>query len=209
LELTAESGCSGLYIGFESVSDYQLGKMRKSFKDLKKVEEAIAKIHSFGIPMLASMIFGFDDDTKHVFSETLEFLYKNRIGLANFNVLTPYPGTKIYHQFKEEQRFLTNDWRCYDNNTVVFRPKNMTPLELQAGRLWATQQFTKISAIMKRLLFHPYHHHPLMHLGINFGSRQSCKYEIKRFPKLISTILQPEGQGVYKAHIKSFKFLSN
>jgi hypothetical protein len=129
--------------------------------------------------------------------------------LANFNVLTPYPGTKIYHQFKEEQRFLTNDWRCYDNNTVVFRPKNMTPLELQAGRLWATQQFTKISAIMKRLLFHPYHHHPLMHLGINFGSRQSCKYEIKRFPKLISTILQPEGQGVYKAHIKSFKFLSN
>jgi radical SAM superfamily enzyme YgiQ (UPF0313 family) len=209
IKLAAESGCNGLFMGFESVSVSQLKTMRKSVKELKMVEEAINKIHSFGISILASLIFGFDGDTKQIFSETLEFLNKNRIGLANFNVLTPYPGTKLYRRFKEERRLLTSDWRCYDNNTVVFKPKNMTPLELQAGRIWTTKQYTRIGAIMTRLLFHL--NHPLMHVSINLGSRQSCKNEIKRFPKLISGILRPENKTAHEAEkysLRSFKFSS-
>ena len=80
------------------------------------------------------MVFGFDDDTKAVFPETLEFLQRNNISTASFNILTPYPGTRVYEQFKIEKRLLTTNWRFYDHATVVFKPKHMTPYELQEGQ---------------------------------------------------------------------------
>src|SRR3990172_8193142 len=130
MKLAAESGCIVLFFGLESVSTSTLSKMRKSIKDLTDNEEAIKKVRDFGIVFHASMVFGFDDDDRSIFDETLEFLMKNRIASVTFNILTPYPGTRIYNKFKEEGRLLTEKWQYYDHNTVVFKPKNMSPQEL-------------------------------------------------------------------------------
>ncbi|MCK7483916.1 MAG: hypothetical protein M0C28_48195 [Candidatus Moduliflexus flocculans] len=56
-----------------------------------------------GIFVLASMIFGFDEDTKDVFDETVKFLIKNKVHSVAFNVLTPYPGTKTFRKMKERR----------------------------------------------------------------------------------------------------------
>ncbi len=201
LRLAAESGCIGLFFGLETVSKSQLKKMRKSFKEIELVEEAIKKVKSIGIYFHASMIFGFDDDTKDVFPETLDFLVKNRIGSASMNVLTPYPGTRIYQKFKDEGRIITHNWRYYDHNTPVFQPRHMSPLELQIGRLWAVKEFTKITESMKRLVYN--FSHPLMHIGINIGSQRSVNNEIKHFPRVASQIHQSgresERQMKYRA----------
>ena len=55
-----------------------------------------------------------------MFTAVGEFLMRNKISTTSFNVLTPYPGTKVYEQFKEEGRLLTTDWKYYDHTTVVF-----------------------------------------------------------------------------------------
>jgi radical SAM superfamily enzyme YgiQ (UPF0313 family) len=196
LRLAAESGCGGLFFGLESVSEYRLEKMRKSIKKIENVEEAIKKVKSFGIHFHASMVFGFDEDTKQTFTETLEFLNKNKVGSATFNILTPYPGTKIYQQFKKEGRLFTDDWRYYDHNTVVYKPKNLTPVELLAGRLWTRREFTKISAIMKRLPFN--FAHPFLNLALNIGARYLCKNQIKNFPKLASELFRLENNAIGK-----------
>jgi len=196
LQLAAESGCGGLFFGLESVSEYRLGKMRKSIKKIEKVEEAIKKVKSFGIHFHASMVFGFDEDTKHTFTETLEFLNKTKIGSATFNILTPYPGTKIYQQLKKEGRLFTDDWKYYDHSTVVYKPKNLTPLELLAGRLWVRKEFTKISAIMKRLPSN--FAHPLLNLALNIAARYLCKNEVKNFPKLASELFRLENKAISK-----------
>jgi len=196
IQLAAESGCIGLFFGLESVSKNELDKMRKSIKDIEKVEEAIKKVKDYGIHFHASMIFGFDSDKKDIFSETLEFLNKNKVGTADFNILTPYPGTKIYDQFKKEDRILTYDWRYYDHSTVVYKPKYLTPLELQAGRLWVIKEFTKLSSTLYRL---PYNFSsPLFHLVVNLMSKKSIKKEIKNFPQLAFKILQLQGDEMYR-----------
>jgi len=110
--------------------------------------------------------------------------------------LTPYPGTKTYQQFKKEGRLFTDDWRYYDHNTVVYKPKNLTPLELLAGRLWVRKEFTKISAVMKRLPFN--FAHPFLNLALNFGARYLCKNEIKNFPKLASELFRLENNAIGK-----------
>lgn len=194
MKLAVESGCIGLFFGLESVSESQLLTMRKSIKEIEKVEEAIKKVKSFGIHFHASMIFGFDDDTKDIFSETLDFLDKNRIGSASLNILTPYPGTRTYQKFKNEGRIITDNWRYYDHNTVVFKPKNMSPLELQVGRLWAVEEFTKISATMRRLPFNT--SHSLLHLAVNLGSRRSIYNEIRYFPWIAAELYESEWDAI-------------
>ncbi len=68
---------------------------------------------------------------------------------ASFNVLTPYPGTKIYEDLNNEHRLTTTNWKYYDHNTVVFKAKNMTPYELQIGKINARKKFYSISSELK------------------------------------------------------------
>ena len=182
MKLAAKSGCGALFFGLESVSVVQLKKMRKSIKDVAKMGEAVKRIKGMGIHFHASFVFGFDDDTTSIFPETLEFLHKNKISSASFNILTPYPGTAVYKQFKEEGRLLTDDWKYYDHSTVVFKPKNMTPYELQSGEIWAKKEFSKISSILKNLPWNL--SHPLLYFAMNFGTRQNVKTDMKRLPTL-------------------------
>jgi hypothetical protein len=105
-------------------------------------------------------------------------------------MLTPYPGTKIFNKMRNEGRLLTENWRYYDHNTVVFQPKHMSPLELQVGRLWAVQEFTKLSATMRRFLTD--FNHPFAHLALNLGCRKSINNEIRDFPRLATELYQAE-----------------
>jgi len=115
MKLAYESGCASLFFGVESVSKTILKRMRKSIKDISKIEEAIKRVKDIGIHFHASMVFGFDEDTEAVFDETLEFLMKNKIGTTTFNILTPYPATNVYRQLEEQGRLLHKNWTQYDH----------------------------------------------------------------------------------------------
>lgn len=181
MKLAAESGCGGLFFGVESVSAAQLQKMRKSLKDIALVEDAIKRVRDAGILFHASLIFGFDEDTKAVFPETLEFLTRNKIGTATFNVLTPYPGTRVYEQFRREGRLLTDDWRYYDHATVVFRPRNMSPYELQKGKTWVKREFSSLSSILRRLPANMLH--PFIYAAMNLAIRKNAIEDYRELPR--------------------------
>lgn len=200
MKLAAQSGCAILFFGLESVSTSTLKKMRKSIKELIDNEEAIKKVKGFGIVFHASMVFGFDEDDKSIFDETLEFLMKNKIATVTFNILTPYPGTRIYDKFKEEGRLITEEWQYYDHNTVVFRPKNMTPQELLEGHLYARKKFYSMSSIIRRLSHGS--SHPLVYTAMNFGFRKSIKEDMKNLNNEI-TRLQVM-QDAAKSFLKKF-----
>lgn len=173
LRLAKESGCVGLFIGIESVSSDNLKRLRKAPDDAKEYSRAIKIIRDSGILFHASLVFGFDHDDKSIFEKTLNFLEKNRITSATFNILTPYPGTTIFDRFKKEGRLLSQNWQDYNHRTVVFRPKNMTPEELAEGFLWLARNFFAKASIFSRF-FHSYTH-PLLYFCTNWGLRNSFK----------------------------------
>jgi hypothetical protein len=73
--------------------------------------------------------------------------------VASIGSLTPFPGTPIFRKLEQEGRILTHDWSKYNARTdVVFRPRQMTPDQLQAGVEWVTKQFYSLSSISRRLL---------------------------------------------------------
>jgi radical SAM superfamily enzyme YgiQ (UPF0313 family) len=182
MQLASESGCKALFFGLESVSETQLKTMRKAIKEIDDLENNLKKIRKMKILIHASMIFGFDNDTEKVFDETVEFLIRNKVSTASFNILTPYPGTKTYNDLKKDGRLLTSDWRYYDHNTVVFKPANMSPEKLQEGKVKAREKFYRLSSLCQRITGNLFS--PGIFLATNYGHIKQVKIEQKRILKL-------------------------
>ena len=152
LSLAAESGCQWIFIGIESISEKNLIKMRKSFNKVRQYKESFKKIHDAGINIFGSFIFGLDEDDKNVFKDTVDFAIDVKLDAANFYILTPLPGTKLFQEMKESGRLLHTQWDKYDANHVVFKTDRMTSDELLEGLIYAYNYFYSIPSIFRRIL---------------------------------------------------------
>ena len=152
LKLARESGCRIVSLGFDSVVQDSLDQSNKGFNRIHFYEEAVNRIHEAGLMVAASMIFGFDEDDSSVFEKTLRFTMESGVDFASFHILTPYPGTPFFDQIMREGRLLVpyGDWRKFDTQHVVFKPKRMTPEELQDGFNGIWREFTSWRSIRLR-----------------------------------------------------------
>jgi radical SAM superfamily enzyme YgiQ (UPF0313 family) len=156
LELAARSGCKQLFIGLESISQASLNEVQKPFNRVSDYARAMERIHSHGIAVQAGIVFGFDNDEPAIFGETLDFLEATGVQNATFNILTPFPGTRLYRRLEAEGRILTRDWSKYNSRAdVVFRPRWMSPEALLAGYEYANHRFYSWRSVCKRLARSP------------------------------------------------------
>ena len=152
LELAARSGCKQLFVGLESVTQASVNEVSKGFNRVDEYAQAIERIHAHGIAVQAGIVFGFDHDTEAVFEETLDFLEKSGVQNATFNILTPFPGTRLHRRMETEGRILTLDWKKYNSRTdVVFKPRLMSPEALLAGFRYANARFYSWGSIYRRM----------------------------------------------------------
>jgi radical SAM superfamily enzyme YgiQ (UPF0313 family) len=152
LKLAKEAGCCVLALGLESVIQASLDYANKTCNQTDFYHDAVERIHSAGIMVAASFVLGFDEDDASVFEKTLNFAVESGLDFASFHILTPYPGTPFYDQMKREGRLLVPDghWQKFDTQHVVFRPRKMTPWELQEGFRWLWREFVSLKSIWKR-----------------------------------------------------------
>ena len=173
LDLAQKSGCKGLFIGFESLSQESLNAMGKSVNRVEQYRDAVKAIHDHGIGIQGSFIFGTDEDDSSVFSDVLRFVEKIHLEAALFSVLTPFPGTRIQESLMGERRIIHQDWEKYDMNHVVYEPRKMTPEQLQEGFNWAYRRLYGYPSILKRLF--PFKRSGLFYGIQNYGFRSGWK----------------------------------
>lgn len=146
----ALAGCTGVFIGFESLSDQNLSDSNKKTPKTSDYARRVRILHDFGIQVNGSFVLGFDHDCKDVFARTAEWIEENRLECATFHVLTPYPATPLFREMEAQGRILHRDWSLYDTSHAVFRPKHMTPEELEHGYAWIYQRLFSHSSIWRR-----------------------------------------------------------
>lgn len=151
LALLQRSGCKGLLLGLETLSQDSLTETHKSFGMKKDYFEVVRQLHSRKIAIMGCFAFGFDHDTPDTFAATVDFAIEAGIDLPRYAILTPFPGTALFNRLQSENRILTRDWSLYDAQHVVFSPQRMTPAQLQLGTEWAWKQTYSYGAIAKRL----------------------------------------------------------
>jgi radical SAM superfamily enzyme YgiQ (UPF0313 family) len=170
LDLAAKSGCKGVLIGFESVSQDTLNGTRKHFHSADRYAENIRRLHDHGIGIQACFVYGFDDEDESVFERTVEFVDRTKVDLPRYAVATPFPGTPLYRRLEAQGRLLHRNWSLYDVEHVVFEPKRMSPERLQEGLEWSWSQSYGWRSIFHRLTGAPWSILPLW-LSTNFGYR--------------------------------------
>ena len=146
----AQAGCRALFVGLESISPEQLAKVGKKFNPVDRYKELVQRLHDNGISIIGSFMFGLDGDEPDVFERTADFAEEAQIDIGQFSILTPLPGTELYHQLRREDRIFDEDWSNYDGTRATFVPQGMSREKLDAGLQWIYERFYSWRSIFKR-----------------------------------------------------------
>lgn len=150
--LLYDAGCQMVFVGFESVSQKSLDLMTKSkINKVEEYKEIVEKVHSHGIAVFGSFVFGSDADDETIFEDTVKFIDDTNISFSMINILTPLPGTRLCQRVENENRLLHRDWKEYDAEKLCFKPKLISAESLQKGHDWVLQQLYSYDALYKRL----------------------------------------------------------
>ena len=96
LELMKKTGCINLFIGLESGSEYILKQMNKNFNILG-AERFFKKLKKNSLNFEISLITNYPMESRKNFTETKQFLLKNKKlinKIAQINPYIYYPGMK-------------------------------------------------------------------------------------------------------------------
>ncbi len=131
-----------LVFGFDPLSHRAFGAQRDdaAFGD---AVDAVRRAHDEGLYVYCSLPMGQDFEDQSVFDRILEFTERAGIRSAEFPIITPYPGTRMWHRLVEQDRILHRRWTKYNDANVVFRPAAYTPERLLQGYLDVWREFYK------------------------------------------------------------------
>ncbi len=154
LQLMAESGCMGVLIGIESLDPHNLHDMDKQWNVAgSSYVESLRQFRKHGLAIYATFVFGYDHDTPETIQRSVDFAREQKLFLAAFNHLTPFPGTPLYERLRQQGRLLSDRWWLDPQGhvgDVTFRPRHMSPEDLKTRCLAARREFYSWHSLWQR-----------------------------------------------------------
>lgn len=156
LDLMQRSGCFLVLIGFESLEPDNLRQMGKRWNHAAgPYADVIRRLHKRGIMIYGTFVFGYGADGPDCFARAARFARDSRLCIANFNPLTPMPGTALYDRLAGEGRLIGKSWwlePSYRYGKAIFEPSGMTKRQLEDGCMDARREFYGTRSILTRAL---------------------------------------------------------
>lgn len=154
LRIVAESGCTTLSFGLESITPKSLDCISKSWCKPEEYSSIIRKVTEAGIEVASEMIVGIDADTKESLRATVDFVLNTPIIAPKFYIMTPIPGTDFYKEMCAAQRIVEKDLFKFSPSNAVITHPNMTTQEINDIYWEIYDKVYTIPAIIKRTLLH-------------------------------------------------------
>jgi radical SAM superfamily enzyme YgiQ (UPF0313 family) len=154
VKLMKKSGCKGIFVGIESISEETLRRQNKD--TINRVGHYVQQSRTLlknGINIVGAIMFGFDEDTKEsLFVDTPRVLDEMGLTLLQPLMVTPYPHLDYFNILVKENRLITKEAKYYNGYTVVHKPKNIHPAELQEGFIRVRRQFYSWRSLLRRMV---------------------------------------------------------
>ncbi|MEF9475842.1 MAG: B12-binding domain-containing radical SAM protein [Candidatus Mariimomonas ferrooxydans] len=151
IQLMAETGCFGVFIGFESINPRTLALYNKH-QGIDDINKCIKMLKKHSINIHGMFVLGSDTDDIQTIKNTHKYAEKLEIESVQFMMLTPLPGTPVFDELKEQGRIIHTDWSKYDAHHAVFEPKLMTAFELHVETLKAMAKFYSWKSIFLNIM---------------------------------------------------------
>jgi radical SAM superfamily enzyme YgiQ (UPF0313 family) len=121
-----KAGFTEVFIGIETPDAEALKETGKKQNLKADMKEAVRKIQTHGIEVMAGFIIGFDCDTNDIFNRQIEFIQETGIPQAMVGILMALPGTDLYRRLESEGRILFNS---HGNNTHCMSANFVTKMD--------------------------------------------------------------------------------
>jgi len=153
-----EAGLRRIMYGFESGSEEGLGSIRKN-ASLADARNAVALTRKAGVDVIGFFILGVPGDTHRTMDATIEFARSLDIDFAKFTVFSPFPGTKIYEELRDQGRIEDSEsWERFTNypsprNPPIYLPDGVSLRDIVRYQRKALLRFYLRPGLILRHLF--------------------------------------------------------
>jgi anaerobic magnesium-protoporphyrin IX monomethyl ester cyclase len=124
------AGAKSVFIGVESSSPRTLEEFRKGIH-VEETVQTVEMLKRNGLEIHASYILGGLHDTVKTIHDTIRFAKQLDTNVAQFAILTPYPGTAIYEQVKGRIFKWRSPWSFFDMQHLVFKHNHLSFIRLE------------------------------------------------------------------------------
>jgi len=128
LKLMKAAGCWMISLGIETGDPDLLAQHRQN-PDLEMMRDKIDLIKKAGIRVKGLLMMGLPGETEESIKRSQKYVYSLPIDDFNLAKFTPFPGSPIYKEIKEQGSSLgtfNEDWEKMDCMQFLFIPKGIT-----------------------------------------------------------------------------------
>ncbi len=123
------AGLTSVTVGIETPSDATLQTYRRQTIDKDRQQAFIADCRELGIRTVAGFMIGFPEDTEQSIRRVRDYAIALGPTFANFNVVTPYPGTAFFDQLRD--RLGEIDYSRFNVYTPLLKYDHLTPERIE------------------------------------------------------------------------------
>jgi anaerobic magnesium-protoporphyrin IX monomethyl ester cyclase len=124
----AQSGCYMVFLGLESPNERVLKSYNKKLKG-DEGEQVVKLLSKYGIKTMGSFMMGEIHETEEEVENTINYATHIDPTYAQFSILTPFPGTKLFAMIKD--RILHFNWELFDGAHSVLRLDYLTKDQIE------------------------------------------------------------------------------
>jgi anaerobic magnesium-protoporphyrin IX monomethyl ester cyclase len=125
-----KAGAKSVFIGVESFNPQTLEDLKKGI-DVESTVQAVEMLKKNGLEIHAAYILGGQHETAEMIHETIRFAKRLNTNVAQFSILTPFPGTAIYEQLKDRIFRWRAPWAFFDMQHLVFKHNHLSFIRME------------------------------------------------------------------------------
>jgi radical SAM superfamily enzyme YgiQ (UPF0313 family) len=139
LRALKEVGLTAVTVGIETPHEDTLRQYKRIPIQDDKQRKFVDHCRRLGIRTVAGFMVGFPEDTEQTIKNVLAYARQVNPTYANFNIVTPYPGTTFFAQFKDQ--IADFNFGKYDVYHAVLKYQHLTPERVMELHGWCFERF--------------------------------------------------------------------
>lgn len=177
VKLLVEAGCAMALVGFESINQETLKFYRKGrTNNAQKYSAIVRECRKMGLNIQGNFLTNPAMDSYEDMAAVEKFVSENYIMMPIYSIITPYPGTRLYWEYKEKGLIVDEDWDKYTAHNLVVKCEQFDPLVYQLRYMHHFLGMYSWRNILNRVI---HNHHKLINLVTGLIFRKNLQDQIE------------------------------